>query len=102
MGHCAKDASLGSVMDDFLEALATTSKGKPGFRCGVMRLLAELSDNHRRAVEHEIDLIVQARREGMTSRHSCESLARVLTDHGYRISGAVLQSHVGRRCACGR
>lgn len=89
-------------MDDFLEALATTSKGKPGFRCGVQRLLTEMSESHRVAVQDELSQIVRARQDGTTSRHSCESLAKVLNDHGYSIRGAVIQAHVGGRCACGR
>ena len=89
-------------MDDFLEALATTSKGKPGFRCGVMRLLAGMPETHRVAVQDELSHIVRARRDGTTHRHSCESLAKVLNGFGYQIRGAVIQAHVAGRCACGR
>ena len=89
-------------MDGFLQALATTTAGKTGFRCGVIRLLAQMSDTHREAVTQEIDDIIRARRDGIKARHTSESLARVLTEHGYRIRGAVMQSHVAGRCACGR
>lgn len=89
-------------MDGFLEALSSPSKRRPGFSCGVARVLADMSEQHRAAVQQQIDELVAARRDGSTSRHSCESLARLLTDHGYRIRGPVMQSHVAGRCACGR
>lgn len=89
-------------MDGFVEALRTTSAAKPGFRCGVARVLSDMTDNHRAAVQQEIDDILAARRDGGTSRHSCESLARVLREHGHNVSGPVMQQHVAGRCACGR
>ena len=89
-------------MDQFVEALRTTGASKPGFRCGVARVLASMSDVHRQAVLAEIDDIRDARIGGTTARHSCESLARVLREHGHDVSGPVMQQHVAGRCACGR
>ena len=89
-------------MDGFLEALSSPSKRRPGFLCGVARVLADMPETHRVAVQQQIDELVAARRDGSTSRHSCESLARLLTEHGYEIRGPVMQSHVAGRCACGR
>jgi len=89
-------------MDGFLEALATSSKRRPGFGCGMQRVLAEMPETHRVAVQQQLDEIAAARRDGTTSRHNGESLARLLTEHGYPIRGAVVQGHLAGRCACGR
>jgi hypothetical protein len=89
-------------MDEFLDALQKSSRGRPGFPCSVKSLLLSMPDNHRAAVQLELDDIVRSRETGSIARHSCESLARVLTDNGHPIRGAVIQHHVAGRCTCGR
>jgi hypothetical protein len=90
------------MSDSFLDALQQTSAQKPGFRCGVQRVRADMTEAHRQGFDAELDAMFRAREDGTTYRHSCESLARLLSDHGYAIRGAVIQGHLAGRCACGR
>jgi hypothetical protein len=89
-------------MDPLIEALQQTTAQKPGFRCGVQKVRATMSDEQRQAFDLELDGLRRARETHTRYRHSCESLARVLSDHGFTIRGAVIQGHLAGRCACGR
>jgi hypothetical protein len=89
-------------MDPLVEALQQTTAQKPGFRCGVQKLRASMSAEQRAALDVELDGLFQARQTHTRYRHSAESLARVLSDHGFTIRGAVIQGHLAGRCACGR
>jgi hypothetical protein len=89
-------------MDPLVEALQQQTALKPGFRCGVQKVRAAMSDQQRQAFDIELDGLFQARQTHTRYRHSAESLARVLSDHGFTIRGAVIQGHLAGRCACGR
>jgi hypothetical protein len=89
-------------MDPLVEALQQTTAQKPGFRCGVQKLRASMSAEQQAAFDIELDGLFQARQTHTRYRHSAESLARVLSDHGFTIRGAVIQGHLAGRCACGR
>jgi len=89
-------------MDPLVEALQHTTAQKPGFRCGVQKLRASMSAEQQAAFDIELDGLFQARQTHTRYRHSAESLARVLSDHGFTIRGAVIQGHLAGRCACGR
>jgi hypothetical protein len=89
-------------MDPLIEALQQTTAQKPGFRCGVQKIRAAMSDEQRQAFDLELDGLFRARQTHTRYRHSAESLARVLSDHGFTIRGAVIQGHLAGRCACAR
>jgi hypothetical protein len=89
-------------MDPLVEALQQTTAQKPGFRCGVQKLRASMSAEQQAAFDIELDGLFEARQTHTRYRHSAESLARVLSDHGFTIRGAVIQGHLAGRCACGR
>lgn len=90
------------MADLFLDALQQETALRPGYRCGVARVLTAMPETHRSAVEAELDALRQARLGGTRHRHSCESLARLLTEYGYGIRAGVIQGHIAGRCACGR
>ena len=89
-------------MDDaFLAALEQPSAGTPGGRCTVRLMLNDMPSAHRDAINHELDAIVDARQRGVNYRHTVAGIAKIMTEHGYRISPKSLNRHVRRECNCG-
>lgn len=90
----------GSTDADLLAALDSPLRRQPGVKCGMTRVLHDVTPELRLRLEAILDEMKVAREQGHQCRYTCPWLARTLTEHGHKVSALTINVHVNRKCAC--